>query len=177
ISDSSGGVYNPGGIEVAAARAAKRQGPLAQTQGLGDPITNEELLALPVDILVLAAMEGAIDAKNASHVRAPLIIEGANGPISRDADAILEGMGTTVVPDILANAGGVVVSYFEWVQDRQAFWWDAEEVDQRLARILSEAFQNVLATGAARSVPLRMAALLLGIGRVVEATRTRGIFP
>ena len=122
-------------------------------------------------------MEGQIDERNADKVQAKLIIEGANGPITTQGEEILTGKNATIIPDILANAGGVIVSYFEWVQGRQAYWWDAEEVDRRLQILLQQGYRDVAALSRRQEVSLRMAALLLGIGRVVEATKTRGIFP
>ena len=178
VSDSSGGRYDEGGLDPAELSAAKAAGPrLAEIAAPGSPISNADILTLPVDILVLAAMEGQIHEGNAANVRAPLIIEGANGPITRQGDAALAEAGVTVLPDIVANAGGVIVSYFEWVQDRQAYWWDAAEVDRRLEAIIRKAFRDVAERSRAEAVSLRTAALLTGVGRVVEATRTRGIFP
>ncbi|MBI1886296.1 MAG: glutamate dehydrogenase, partial [Chloroflexi bacterium] len=143
----------------------------------GDRISNEELLALPVDILIPAALEGQITGANASQIRAKMIAEGANGPTTPEADAILEDMGVFVVPDILANAGGVVVSYFEWVQDLQFFFWDEDEVNQRLQRIMKDGFQSVTALAESEKTTLREAAMLQAVRRVAEATRIRGIYP
>jgi len=177
-SDASGGRYDEGGLDMTELHALKAaDGRMHDMAGPGSTISNAELLALPVDILVLAALEGQVHAGNAAAVRAPLIIEGANGPVTREGDDILADAGVVVVPDIVANAGGVIVSYFEWVQDRQAFWWDADEVDRRLEAILRRSYATVYERSEAESVSLRMSALLTGVGRVVEATRTRGIFP
>ena len=142
-----------------------------------DCITNDELLAMPCDILVLAALEGQITPKNAAGVRAGTIIEGANGPITPGADVILEDMGVQVVPDILANAGGVVTSYFEWIQGLQHDFWEQQEVEQRLEKIMSRAFQQVVEMAEEKKITLRKAALLLGISRVVRAIELRGIYP
>ena len=176
VSDVSGGRYQESGLNIDVLRALA---PTAMTHPSmpGDVITNADLLTLPVDMLVLAAMEGQIDERNADKVQAKLIIEGANGPITTQGEEILTGKNATIIPDILANAGGVIVSYFEWVQGRQAYWWDAEEVDRRLQILLQQGYRDVAALSRRQEVSLRMAALLLGIGRVVEATKTRGIFP
>jgi len=135
------------------------------------------LLELPVDILVPAAMEGQVTGKNAARVRAQLIVEGANGPITPEADAILNDNGIAVIPDILANAGGVVVSYFEWVQDLQSFFWEEDEVNVKMHRIMTRAFNEVQAIQEREGVTMREAANMLGVRRVVEAVETRGIFP
>ncbi len=176
VSDVSGGRHQEGGLNIDVMRALA---PTAMTDPSmpGDAITNADLLVLPVDILVLAALEGQIDQRNADNVQAKLIIEGANGPVTTQGDEILAGKNVTIIPDILANAGGVIVSYFEWLQGRQAYWWDAEEVDRRLQALLRQGYHDVAAVSRRQEVSLRMAALLLGIGRVVEATKTRGIFP
>ncbi len=177
ISDSSGGRHAEAGHDLATISEIRAAGGQLSDAAIGEPITNDELLALPVDVLVLAAMEGQITAANAAAVRAPLVIEGANGPVTAEADPILAEDGITVVPDIVANAGGVIVSYFEWVQDRQAFWWDADEVDRRLETIIRRAFRDTADRSEGEGVSLRQAALVTAVGRVVEATRTRGIFP
>lgn len=143
----------------------------------GDHITNEELLELPVDVLVPAALEGQITARNASRIRAPVIVEAANGPITAEADRILAERGVFVVPDILANAGGVVVSYFEWVQDLQSFFWEEDEVNSRMERVMMKSFGEVAATAERHGVTLREAAYMLAIARVVEAVQIRGIYP
>ncbi|GBC82383.1 Glutamate dehydrogenase [bacterium HR10] len=177
LSDSKGGIYNPHGIDPEAALAHKaRTGAL---QGLPDTeaITNEELLELPCDILVPAALENQITRRNADRVRARLIAEAANGPTTPDADDILFERGIMVVPDILANAGGVSVSYFEWVQDQYGFFWSEDEVRHHLERIMTSAFHEVRATAERYRVDLRRGAYILAIGRVAEATRVRGIFP
>jgi len=177
LSDSKGGIYNPHGIDPEAALAHKaRTGAL---QGLPDTeaITNEELLELPCDILVPAALENQITRRNADRVRARLIAEAANGPTTPDADDILFERGIMVIPDILANAGGVSVSYFEWVQDQYGFFWPEDEVRRHLERIMTNAFHEVRATAERYRVDLRRGAYILAIGRVAEATRVRGIFP
>jgi len=142
-----------------------------------DPITNEELIELDVDILVPAALEGVIHDGNADAVKARFIVEGANGPTTPDADAILESRGAVVVPDILANSGGVAVSYFEWVQDLQAYWWTEDEVNDRLRAIMDKAYDEVSTLAREQGVSLRTAAQMIGVGRVAEAHRTRGLYP
>ncbi|UCH87093.1 MAG: Glu/Leu/Phe/Val dehydrogenase [Dehalococcoidia bacterium] len=177
VTDVSGGVYNNRGLNPDALLQHKR--PAGQLLGapFGDSLTNEELLALPVDILIPAAVGGQIIARNASTIRAKIIVEGANGPTSPEADAILEDNGIFVVPDILANAGGVIVSYFEWVQDLQSFFWEEDEVNERLHRVITRAFRDVVHMAERDRCSLRQSALLLGIRRVVEAIGVRGIYP
>jgi glutamate dehydrogenase (NAD(P)+) len=178
VSDVGGGVYNAHGFAWKDLCAAKdSDGLLKDTVRQADRITNEELLELPVDILVPAAMEGQVTGKNAARVRAQLIVEGANGPITPEADAILNDNGIAVIPDILANAGGVVVSYFEWVQDLQSFFWEEDEVNVKMHRIMTRAFNEVQAIQEREGVTMREAANMLGVKRVVEAVETRGIFP
>ncbi len=177
VSDGSGGVYNEKGLNVDALSAYKRDnGRLAQAPG-GDRITNQELLALPVDFLVPAALEDQITGDNAAAVRARYVVEGANGPITPEADAILADKGVSVVPDILANAGGVVVSYFEWVQDLQFFFWEEKEVNERLRRVIARAYADVSRAAQEENISLREAAMLLAVRRVAEATTIRGIYP
>ena len=135
------------------------------------------LAAAAVDVLVPAALEGVIHDSNADKVRARFVVEGANGPTTPDADAILEARGVRVVPDILANSGGVAVSYFEWVQDLQAYWWTEDQVNDRLKAIMEGAYQEVSILAAEQGVSLRTAAQMIGVGRVAEAHRTRGLYP
>ncbi len=178
VSDVSGGVYNPHGFELHELQAIKERGIfLNAARGDFDHVTNEELLELPVDILVPAAMENQITALNAPRIRARMIVEGANGPITPQADAILNDAGVYIVPDILANAGGVIVSYFEWVQDLQSFFWEEDEVNLRLRRIMMRAFEEVTAVATQKSVPLRQAAYMVALQREAEALRLRGVFP
>jgi glutamate dehydrogenase (NAD(P)+) len=181
VSDVSGGLYRRQGLDVAALREHVRRSPdhlLASFRGAGiERPTNAELLELDVDLLVPAAMEGQITGRNAARVKARLLVEGANGPVSDEADRVLAAAGTVVVPDILANAGGVVVSYLEWVQGLQAFFWDEAQVDAHLERRMAAAFDAVWTLGSERGVSMRQAAYLLAVSRVVEAIERRGIFP
>jgi glutamate dehydrogenase (NAD(P)+) len=135
------------------------------------------MLELPCDFLVPAALGNQITSENAARIQAKVIIEGANGPTTPEADRILNEAGVFLVPDILANAGGVIVSYFEWVQDLQSFFWSEDEVNQRLERILIDAFDEVVRTAKTRKVDMRTAAYIIGVGRVADAIITRGIYP
>lgn len=177
VSDTSGGVYNGQGIDVEAAIAQKLDSGRVTDYQDGDRLTNEELLTLPVDILVPAAFENQIMEENADEVKAKLIVEAANGPTTPKADRILDDKGTIILPDILASAGGVVVSYFEWVQNRNGFSWDGQDVDSRLGRVMQTAFQDVVTVSETENLMLREAATVLGIRRVVEATELRGMRP
>jgi glutamate dehydrogenase (NAD(P)+) len=177
ISDSGGGVFNANGIDVAAAFAHKRGGgSLSELKG-GDRISNDELLLLDCDVLAPCALEQVITADNADGVKARLIVEGANGPVTPAGDRVLEGNGVLVMPDVLANAGGVVVSYFEWVQGLQEYFWKEDEVNQRLREIVTRAFDETWATYEERRMSMRLAAYGLAVQRVAEATVTRGLYP
>ncbi len=176
ISDIRGAVYNQKGLDVARLRTH-----LAQRRSLdgfedGETITNSELLTLPVDILVPAATENVITSKNAAKIQAKLVVEGANGPATANADKILDEMGVFVIPDILANAGGVTVSYFEWVQDRMGYFWGEDEVDLRLQKIMVDSFRAVVDMARRFEVSNRIAAYMLGIDRVAQITKLRGIY-
>lgn len=177
ISDSLGGIYNPHGLDFRRVQAWKQE--QGQLQGFpqAEAITNDDLLALPCTILIPAALENQITGRNADRVRARLVVEGANGPTTPEADAILHEKGVLVVPDILANAGGVVVSYFEWVQDLQFYFWDLDEVNRNLERVLVRAFGEVTSLAQQEKVDMRMAAYMLAIQRVAEAMRLRGLYP
>jgi glutamate dehydrogenase (NAD(P)+) len=179
ISDSKGGIYNPQGLNVSSVLDCKKKYSCVFSPGYkeGDEISNEELLQLDCDILIPAALENQITEKNAAKIKAKIIVEGANGPTTTEADEMLYDRGIFVVPDILANAGGVTVSYFEWVQNLQELLWSEEEVSERLTRILRRSFGEVLDISQKKKVNMRTAALILGIGRVAEATRLRGIYP
>ncbi|HAG99851.1 MAG TPA: glutamate dehydrogenase [Ktedonobacter sp.] len=177
LSDISGGVYNPHGIDVHnALHYSKEHGTL---RGLpnSEAVTNTELLLLPCNVLVPAALENQLTGKNASQVKAQLIIEAANGPTAPEADHILNDRGITIVPDILANAGGVTVSYFEWVQDLQRFFWAENEINDRLESIITRAYRAVREKALQQETSLRMGAYLLAVARVAEATEIRGVYP
>ena len=177
VSDLSGGVYDAGGLDVRELmRFAEQHGSLAEWTE-GDRITNEELLELPCDILVLAAREDQVTAENAPRLQAKLIAEGANGPTSLEADVILGERGILVLPDVLTNAGGVTVSYFEWVQDLGRLFWDRREIRAKLADQLGDAFDRVWTLSEDRKLTLRSAALVAGIREVAGALRSRGIYP
>jgi glutamate dehydrogenase (NAD(P)+) len=176
IADRGGAIYNPNGIDVPAALAWVDRHVLLDGFRGAEPIANEALLQLDVDVLVPAAMENVITSANAADIRARIICEGANGPTTADADAILESNGIFVVPDILANAGGVTVSWFEWVQNRAGYRWTEETVNERLAETMQRAFREVLNESKARQVTMRTAAYCLGIGRVAAVQRLRGLY-
>jgi len=178
ISDSGKGLYNEKGLDVMRALEykAKYKCFVCETKDETE-ITNQELLELKCDILVPAAIENQIVEENAPRIKAKTIVEGANGPTTPRADEILNDKGIFLVPDILANAGGVTVSYFEWVQNLQELIWSEEEVLDRLTRIMQKGFKEVLDISLSKKIPMRTAALVLGIGRVAEASRLRGIYP
>jgi glutamate dehydrogenase (NAD(P)+) len=177
VSDSRGGIHNPKGLIMEdVIRHKAETGMVAGYPGT-DGITNEELLELDCEVLVPAALENQITGQNADHVKARVIAEGANGPTTPEADDILFDKGVFVVPDILANAGGVTVSYFEWVQGLQSFFWSEDEVNANLEKIMVKAFQDVLAISQRREVNMRIAAYILAIDRVARATLLRGIYP
>ena len=181
ISDVSGGLYHTQGLDVAAIAHYLETHPRSLLADYpvrdGERISNEELLTSDVDVLVPAALEHQIRADNAPAIQARIIVEGANGPTTRHADDILNERGVVVVPDILANAGGVVVSYLEWVQDLQRFFWEEEEVNARLEAIMQRSLREVWDFSQANQVPLRIGAHMLAVRRVAEAIQTRGIFP
>jgi glutamate dehydrogenase (NAD(P)+) len=177
LSDSTTGIHKEDGLDIDQVIGLKHDHGFVPEGHPGDHITNPELLELPVDILIPAALEGQIHEGNAARIRAKMIIEAANGPTTPDADRILNDSGVFVVPDILANAGGVIVSYFEWVQDLQSFFWEESEVNIRLRRIIDRAYDEVAALRDKHSCTMREAAYILAVTRVVEATQSRGIFP
>lgn len=177
LSDIKGGIYNPAGIDVSMAlRYSKEHGNLSGLPGT-ERVTNAELLELPTDILIPAALENQLTVRNAARVKARLIIEAANGPTTPDAEEILYDKGVTIVPDILANAGGVTVSYFEWVQDLQRFFWDELEINERLETIMTRAYYATRHKAKEQDTNLRMGAYLLAVARVAEATEMRGVYP
>ncbi|GIV05212.1 MAG: glutamate dehydrogenase [Fimbriimonadales bacterium] len=177
ISDARGGIYNPNGLNIPALLHCAGRDGCIQAYRDAEFITNAELLELPCDVLVPAALHGVITASNADRIKARVIVEAANGPVTPDADEILDDKGVLVVPDILANAGGVIVSYFEWVQDLQAFFWEEEEVNRKLERVMRRSYEHVAQTAEQNKVNLRMGAYIIGVKRVAEATTIRGIYP
>jgi glutamate dehydrogenase (NAD(P)+) len=178
LCDSRTALYNPKGLDVPAAFAYKREtGGLIGLGGGAEEISHDDLLTLDCDLLAPCALEQVVTAENADQIRAKAIVEGANGPVTPTADEILEENGVAVIPDILANAGGVVVSYFEWVQGLQEYFWKEAEVNAKLNEIVSKAFEATWAMAETRNVSLRLAAYGLAVERVAEATVTRGIYP
>jgi glutamate dehydrogenase (NAD(P)+) len=177
VSDSGGGIHDPNGLDIDAVVTHKREhGTLADFPA-GDSLTNEEILVVDCDVLAPCALEHAITADNAPEVKASIVCEGANGPTTLEADEILHDRGVVVLPDILANAGGVVVSYFEWVQGLQEYFWKENEVNERLNDIITRAFRETWRVYEERSLSMREAAYALAVGRVSEATTTRGLYP
>jgi len=176
VSDVSGGIYNDNGLDITQLLRRDSDQPLRDTK-LGDAITNDELLQLECTVLVPAALSEQITAKNANSLRCRILSEGANGPTTLEADRILADKGIFVIPDILANSGGVIVSYFEWVQDLQRFFWSATDIQNRLQDIITSAFQRTLHFSTERRVSMRMAALMSGIDQVAQAHLQRGLYP
>ncbi len=178
VSDTTGGIYNKKGLPIKelAARYAGRDGGIREYKD-SEPVNNEELLELDCDILIPAAIAAQITKENAGKIKAKLIVEGANGPTTPEADHIFSDKGVMVVPDVLANAGGVVVSYFEWVQDLQNFFWEENEVNNKLTRIMKHSFSAVENMMRVHKTDMRTAAYIIGVKRVADATTTRGIFP
>ncbi|MBI2882563.1 MAG: glutamate dehydrogenase, partial [Candidatus Methylomirabilis oxyfera] len=175
--DSKGGIYNANGLNIAKVLAEDAEGGSVTQHRDGDRISNEALLELDCDILVPAATEGQITGKNADRIRARIVAEGANGPTTPEADQILAAKETAVIPDILANAGGVAVSYFEWVQDLQQYFWHEHQINERLSEVMIAAFQRVMAVSRKEQVDLRTAALMLAVKRVADGKRLRGLYP
>ena len=178
VSDVSGGIYNANGLDVPELIRRYREGGLTlRDTKLGDAITNDELFQLDCTVLVPAALSEQITEKNATRLRCRILAEGANGPTTLDADRILEENGVFIIPDILANSGGVIVSYFEWVQDLQRFFWSATDIQRRLQDIITSAFQRTLHFSTERRTSMRMAALMSGIDQVAQAHLQRGLYP
>jgi glutamate dehydrogenase (NAD(P)+) len=177
VSDSTCGLYRAEGLDLTALRHLKEEGGHFTDYGGAEQLDREELLTLDVDVLVPAALEAQISERNADRVRAKVIAEGANAPLTTEADAMLEAKGVLILPDILANAGGVVVSYFEWVQDIQAYFWGSGEVTSRLREVMTRSYQQVRAEAQSHGVTLRDAAFRIAVTKVAEATRVRGIYP
>ena len=177
VSDSTGCIYNKDGLDIPKLILYKEQtGRVAGFAG-SEPITADELLRLDCDILIPAALENVLHEENATYVKAKIVAEAANGPLTPDADRIIEARGGFVIPDILCNAGGVTVSYFEWVQDEQHLFWDAQDIYNRLEKVMKTAFNDVLKNHVDRKVGMRVAANMVGIGRVAEAIKIRGLYP
>jgi glutamate dehydrogenase (NAD(P)+) len=177
VSDIKGGIHNPAGLDIRQLEThIAETGTVVGFPGT-EAVTNEELVTLPCDILVPAAVGGQIHPGNADKIKASLVAEGANGPTTPEADAILRDRGVTVIPDILANAGGVVVSYFEWVQGLQYYFWRESEITARLQEVMTRAFNRVWALGAKEGTDLRTAALMEGVKRVAEGYKVRGLYP
>jgi glutamate dehydrogenase (NAD(P)+) len=176
VTDWKGGVYNPKGLDVEKMIEYSKQHKTIDGFPGGDPLENEQLFSLDVDVLVPAALENQITPDNADSIKAKIIAEGANGPTTPEAHRMLHQRGVFVIPDILANAGGVTTSYFEWVQDRHGYFWEEDEVNKRLEAKMVEAFQDVLETSLKYKVDLRTAAYIVAINRVATVTRMRGMY-
>jgi glutamate dehydrogenase/leucine dehydrogenase len=177
VSDSTGCVYNRNGLNIPELIHMKALCGHVEGFPESEPISPAELLALDCDILVPAALENTVREDNAATLRARIVAEAANGPLTPAADRILQNKGVFVIPDILCNAGGVTVSYFEWVQDEQHLFWEAQDIYDRLERVMKTSFRDVLKIHLDQNVPMRIAANILGIGRVAEAVQIRGIYP
>jgi glutamate dehydrogenase (NAD(P)+) len=177
VSDISGGVYDPEGLDIPTMSAFAREHGSLEAWSTGTRVSNEEVLELECDILVLAAREDQIHADNAPRLRCRLVVEGANGPTSLEGDAILGERGIPILPDILTNAGGVTVSYFEWVQDLGRLFWGRDEIRAKLAEKLNDAFDRVWEISHERRIPMRTAALVAGIREVASALDARGLYP
>ncbi|MCZ2157501.1 MAG: Glu/Leu/Phe/Val dehydrogenase [Bryobacterales bacterium] len=177
VSDSKGAIYRKDGLDISKLILHKEQCGTVVGFRDAEPITPEELLALPCDFLIPAALENSITSENANSVRARVVAEAANGPVTPEADRILDRNGVFVIPDILCNAGGVTVSYFEWCQNEQHYYWDEYEIENRLERVMSRSFREVLSIHLDRKVSMRLAANMLGISRVAESMAARGLYP
>jgi glutamate dehydrogenase (NAD(P)+) len=177
VVDVNGGAYRAEGMDPTQLKLHLQEtGSTEGTPGT-EPISNAQLIGLDCDILILAALENQVTAENAHTVKARIMAEGANGPTTPEADAILHRNGVLVIPDILCNAGGVVVSYFEWVQDMQSFFWTEDRINESLRQIMGVAFEHVQNSSEEHDVDMRMAAYMLAVSRVAEATRIRGLYP
>jgi len=177
VSDSTCGLYRADGLDLTALRHLKEEGGHFVDYGGAEQIARDEVLTLDVDVLVPAALEAQISERNADRVQAKVIAEGANAPLTIEADASLNARGVLILPDILANAGGVVVSYFEWVQDIQAYFWGSGEVNSRLREVMTRSYQQVRSEAQTHGITLRDAAFRIAVTKVAEATRVRGIYP
>ncbi len=177
LADSKAAIYNPKGLDIKAVKKHKSDKKSLAGFKDAEEVSVDELVGLRCDVLISAALEGQINSKNANNVKARIVAEGANNPTTREADAILNDKGVFILPDILANAGGVVVSYFEWVQDIQRYFWQEDEIKRRLESIMTKAFKHVMAIAHDKKVDMRTAAMILGVGRVAEAGAVRGLYP
>lgn len=177
VADSKGAIYNPQGLDIDGVAGHKKTMDTVQGYRDAENLTVDELISIESDVLIPAALEGQIHAGNAGRVNTKIIAEGANNPLTIEANDILTGKGVFIIPDILANAGGVVVSYFEWVQDLQRFFWDEAEIDSRLDAIMKKAFTEVLSISREKNIDMRTAAMVLGVKRVAEAVSVRGLYP
>jgi glutamate dehydrogenase (NAD(P)+) len=177
LADASGAVFNDSGIDPEQAREHAREAGGLRGFPAADPISEEDFWSLDAEFLVPAALEGQIHEGNAARIRAAIVVEGANGPTTPQADDILRSNGVVVVPDVLANAGGVIVSYFEWVQDFASYFWTEDEINSKLDRIISDAFTHVSSVAQEHDVTLRTAAFIVGCTRVLEARALRGLYP
>ena len=177
VSDSTGCIYNKDGLDIPKLMIYKEQNGVVLGFPGSESITPEQLLRLDCDILIPAALENVIHEENAAFVKAKIVGEAANGPLTPDADRIIEANGGFIIPDILCNAGGVTVSYFEWVQDEQHLFWDAQDIYNRLEKVMKTAFNEVLKVRTERHASMRVAANMVGIGRVAEAIKLRGLYP
>jgi glutamate dehydrogenase (NAD(P)+) len=178
VSDVSGGIYNPRGLDIPKLLSTyKSSGRTLGDTKLGDPLTNAELLGLKCTVLIPAALSEQITAHNAAQLDCRVLAEGANGPTTLEADSIVQDKGIFVIPDILANSGGVIVSYFEWVQDAQRFFWKATDIQDRLRDLMTSAFQRTLHFATTKRTSMRMAALMTGIDKVAQAHLNRGLYP
>jgi glutamate dehydrogenase (NAD(P)+) len=176
VSDKTGGLYNPRGLDIPDLIAYTKKNRQLAGYPKAEVMSNDDLLTCDCDVLLPAALENVITSKNAPKIKARIICEGANGPTTAGADKILEDKGIVVIPDILANAGGVTVSYFEWVQDRGGYFWDEETVNRRLESIMVRSFKEVVALADKHKVSNRIAAYMLGIDRVATMHRLRGMY-
>jgi glutamate dehydrogenase/leucine dehydrogenase len=177
VSDSTGAIHNREGLRVPDLMRYKDSTGHVAGFPQSEPIYTQELLGLACDVLIPAALENMVHEENAQYVRAKVVAEAANGPLTPEADRILESKGVFIIPDILCNAGGVTVSYFEWVQDEQHLFWESQDIYDRLERVMKTAFRDVLKIQTERHLPMRVAANMLGIGRVAEAVQIRGLYP
>ncbi|MBQ27898.1 MAG: glutamate dehydrogenase [Nitrospiraceae bacterium] len=177
VSQSTGGIYNTDGLDIHALMRHQSEGRLLETFPNTTPVTNQELLELDCTVLVPAALSEQITKKNVRHIKCKILVEAANGPTTLEADLILEKKGVMVIPDILANSGGVIVSYFEWVQDVQKYFWEEQDIRERLHRILKSAFHRTMEFSRNNGISMRTAALMRGIDTVAQAHLARGLYP